>query len=487
MNTASFGLRNFRKFLDIFIAIILFCQAPWQALHADGLQAGFSAVDITPDRPTPMAGYYSVRLSTGTHDPLWCKATYLDDGPTQVALVELDLISTTKWMVDESRKLIEEQIGLTGSNVMISASHSHTGPVLSDPASTRYQSLGGQHPESKRYMLELPRKIAQAVMNAKAAVQQVQVLHTVGSETDLAFNRRFFMTDQTIAWNPGKSNPKILKEVGPVDTTLPIVSFLKLAQTTDTPTPSLDDFVGLHANYTIHQDTVGGTEWSADLVYSFEQALQQVTGKQCQIQYSTGACGDVNHLDVRSSWTQRGHGEAARIGTRLAGAVLRSVKSLKPVDGVQLKCSSEMVSLQAMPYTPDRLAWAKTIEQQASTDEPPGFMDMVEAFRILDIAERNEVPFDVEVQVITLGNSVAWVSLPGEIFVQLGLAIKEGSPYATTMINELANGSIGYIPTQQAYRQGNYEVVSARCQEGSGELLVDAALRQLQRHFQSQH
>jgi hypothetical protein len=85
------------------------------------------------------------------------------------------------------------------------------------------------------------------------------------------------------------------------------------------------------------------------------------------------------------------------------------------------------------------------------------------------------------VQVITLGDEVAWVSLPGEIFVELGLAIKRASPFRYTMIAELANGSIGYIPNRAAYPQGNYEVVSARCAEGSGELLVDAAVRLLKR------
>jgi hypothetical protein len=83
------------------------------------------------------------------------------------------------------------------------------------------------------------------------------------------------------------------------------------------------------------------------------------------------------------------------------------------------------------------------------------------------------------VQVIALGDQVAWVSLPGEVFVELGLAIKQDSPFPHTIIAELANGAIGYIPSRRAYAQGNYEVVSARCAEGSGELLVDAAVRLL--------
>ena len=73
----------------------------------------------------------------------------------------------------------------------------------------------------------------------------------------------------------------------------------------------------------------------------------------------------------------------------------------------------------------------------------------------------------------------AIVSLPGEIFVELGLAIKKASPFKHTFIAELANGSIGYIPNRAAYPEGKYEIVSARCAEGSGEMLVDAAVKLL--------
>ena len=109
----------------------------------------------------------------------------------------------------------------------------------------------------------------------------------------------------------------------------------------------------------------------------------------------------------------------------------------------------------------------------------PKFIDQVQAFKVLDVAARKGEAQQVEVQVIALGREVAWVSLPGEIFVELGLSIKSGSPFKQTVIAELANGSIGYIPTRRAYSEGNYEVVSARCAEGSGELLVASALRQL--------
>ncbi len=115
----------------------------------------------------------------------------------------------------------------------------------------------------------------------------------------------------------------------------------------------------------------------------------------------------------------------------------------------------------------------------------PPFMEQVSAFRNVDVFERASQPIEVEVQTITLGDELAWVALPGEIFVQLGIAIKDGSPFKQTMITSLGNGSIGYIPTRVAYSQGNYEVVSARCAEGSGEMLVDEAVRQLRAAFNS--
>jgi hypothetical protein len=71
------------------------------------------------------------------------------------------------------------------------------------------------------------------------------------------------------------------------------------------------------------------------------------------------------------------------------------------------------------------------------------------------------------------------VGLPGEVFVEIGLAIKQASPYRMTIVTELANDSIGYIPDCKAYAEGNYEPVSARCAAGSGEMLIQTSLRLL--------
>ena len=89
--------------------------------------------------------------------------------------------------------------------------------------------------------------------------------------------------------------------------------------------------------------------------------------------------------------------------------------------------------------------------------------------------------FDAEVMVITVGDELAFVGLPGEMFVELGLAVKQNSPYQFTFINTLANGSIGYVANRKAFREGSYGAApaSTRSNPGSGEALVDSAVRQL--------
>jgi hypothetical protein len=87
----------------------------------------------------------------------------------------------------------------------------------------------------------------------------------------------------------------------------------------------------------------------------------------------------------------------------------------------------------------------RTLRQKfaaASTFGKPNaapFSELVKAARILDVAERNGRPIEAEVQVFSYGPDLAWVALPGEIFTELGLAIKLGSPFPLTVVAELAN------------------------------------------------
>jgi hypothetical protein len=129
--------------------------------------------------------------------------------------------------------------------------------------------------------------------------------------------------------------------------------------------------------------------------------------------------------------------------------------------------------------TAAELAWAR----QAAQAELRGFdaagLDVVRAHRMIRIHESGADRIPVEISAITVGD-VAMVGLPGEIFVELGMAIKERSPFAHTYVFELCNDSIGYVPTRVAYEEGGYEATNTRLQPGTGERFVETALGLLQ-------
>src|SRR5262249_61764940 len=109
--------------------------APWLLLlavapaSAGELRVGAAAVVITPPAGTPMAGYYSARAADGVHDDLFAKALVLEKDGVKAALVSLDLISTTRSIVEDTRREIAKTTRIPGANVMLSATHSHTEPI----------------------------------------------------------------------------------------------------------------------------------------------------------------------------------------------------------------------------------------------------------------------------------------------------------------------------------------------------------------------
>jgi neutral ceramidase len=159
--------------------------------------------------------------------------------------------------------------------------------------------------------------------------------------------------------------------------------------------------------------------------------------------------------------------------------VIKTFAKLKPVATAAPQVRSVMVQLPLPAIGPGDVEKARSFATRIGSKNDPKFLEKVWAFTVLDTYGRNGKPLEVEVQVITLGPDLAWVSLPGELFVEFGLEIKKASPFKQTIIAELANGSIGYIPTQRAFDEGNYEPLSARCGKGSGEILTETAMKLL--------
>jgi hypothetical protein len=292
------------------------------------------------------------------------------------------------------------------------------------------------------------------------------------NEARLANNRRFWMRDGSVGWNPGKRNAQIIRPAGPIDPEVGVF----YAETVTAKSEPVLTFV----NYAMHPDTTGGTHISADYPGALSRTLALYKGTNMLTLFANGTCGNINHTDVHWAGAQSSPQEAARLGTILAAAVFKAYPRLQPLTNMgALRVRSEIVKLPLPPVTSAQLEEARLDARTAKDNTRDGFMKLVRAHRVLDIAARAGQPMDVEMQVIALGREVAWVAWPGEIFVELGLSVKAGSPFLHTYNVELANGTIGYIPNQSAYPEGNYEVESARVAAGAGEMLVTSALRML--------
>jgi hypothetical protein len=438
-------------------------------LNAQQLRLGVAEVDITPPVGAPLAGYYYNRDATGVHDPLHVKAMVLEQGGVKIAIAALDLVSLPRDIVESARAMLQQRIDLAPDHVMISATHAHTTPVvLTNPS--RYNLEGKDKEVAQAYTDSLAGKISEAVIEANAKLEPVEMRAGIGEEKTLSFNRRFIMKDGSIGWNPGKLNPKIASPAGPIDPGLPVLYFESLDGTTP---------VAAYVNFGLHQDTTGGLKISADFSYSLGQILKMAKGDSFFPMFTIGAAGNVVHVDTSRPDPQRSYQEASRIGTVLAGDVLKVIQTAQVVHVSPIRISDEILHFPVPQYTQSEIDWATRTQATYNTSKAAPFLDLVKAARILELNARHGKPLEAEVQVFTLGDKVAIVAFPGEMFAEFGLQLKEDSPFPITIMAEQANGALVYIPNRIAYEEGNYEPTAARLPEGAGEKLVDSALDQL--------
>ena len=441
-----------------------------KSVNVSELTAGLAVTDITPPVGYRMSGYFRERLSTGTSNPLCAKAIVLRQGSESAALVFCDIIGLSLDVSSRVRRQVAKQSGIPAANILLAATHSHTGPLYFGALRKYFHDLAvaklGSDPYEKvDYSSELVAKIVKAIRQADAAARPVRLKAGVAEQKGLSFNRRFHMKNGTVRFNPGILNPDIVRVAGPIDPEVGIVFFNEAGN---------DSAAAALVNFTLHLDTVGGTKYAADYPYYLEQALREIYGDKFVLLFGTGTCGDINHIDV----TKKERLKTGFIGKTLAETVNARAESLETVTEPALAVRSEIVQVPLQRYGPEKVAEARESIKKVGTREL-SFLEQVEAYKILAIEMRRSGTIGLEVQVFRLSSDVAVVGLPGEVFVDLGLAIKRASPFATTLVIELCQDAPGYIPTRKAFAEGSYETVNSRIAPGGGEMMVDAAVRLL--------
>ena len=443
------------------------------------LYAGAAQVEITPKEK----GYPHYRgPSTGIHDPLYAKALVLGNGDERIAIVVCDLLWIERQLSSRVRLLATELTGIPYSNIVIAATHTHTSPAYH--ANIRELTGTLRPPFDKdediardEYAASLIKNIAKSIEDANSAATRAFIETATAVVDNLAFNRRFLMHDGKVQTNPGMGNPGILGSAGPVDPALGIVLFRRASD--NIPFAAL-------TNFSLHADTFGGTAFSADYPVFLAKSLNEKFGKNFVSIFATAPCGDINHVDPIG----KRRPSSEDIGTRLGRTVVGEMSNLTRLNGPSLAAMTEYVYAPCQEFSSAELGWAHQEEVDPIYNDDK-FLERRRRLKIrsLERLRRTEaVPptvaidkwkLPLEVQAFKISGDLAIVGLPGEVFVELGLAIKANSPFKTTLVIELTNSHIAYVPTRHAFSEGSYETINSRLAPGGGEMMVESAVRLL--------
>lgn len=459
----------------ILVALLasLLASAGVNAAEGQPVEIGFASVDVTPPIGYRMSGYFYERFSTALHNPLQAKAIVFQQGEERFAWVFCDLLGVPATVSSKVRDAAAAKTGIPRENIFIAATHCHTGPLYFGPLRDYFHAqaierTGKDEHEATDYVGELTSKLTELIITAAAATKPTELALTVVPQPGLSFNRRYVLKDGSVATNPGKLNPNIVRPVGPTDVDLSLLQFRRDSK----PVAGLSLFA-------LHLDTTGGTDYAADFPFFIERDLRAAFGPEYRSIFGIGTCGDVNHFDVSHDRPQKGHDESERIGATIAATAVAALQSAAPLANPDFAVAAATIDVPLQQYAPAEVAAARASLPKVGTREMP-MLDQVSAVKIVGIDDYGVKALPMDIQAFRLSDSVAAVALPGELFTELGLAIKQRSPFATTLVFELSNDYPGYIPTRRAFAEGGYEPANSKIAPGGGEQLVDAAVGLLQ-------
>lgn len=421
------------------------------------LKVGFAERDITPEIGMEQPGGYGKAFHKSLHDPCKVRASVFDDGKNRVALVGVDALTIRQPLIDNVRKAVHEKCGIAPDAILIGASHSHSsGPTCMvlpgeyDHASPLVQSLAYEKSScaNLKYLELLQKQLVDAICAADQARAEARCGVAKGIEDKVAFNRRFRMKNGMSFTHPGLQNPDIVEPAGPIDPEVGVIGAWDKA----------GKCIGCVVNYSCHATcNPGGI--SANWVYYLERTVRAVMGDDCIVVFLQGACGDVTQVNNLNPNTHPASEDWCRlVGGRVGAEAVRSLLNMGRGGMTPVSAKCKTLEITRRRPSPEHVKKALEIVQQPI--EKVGHTPWVFAKEtvLLDALLVKEPVAKFEVQTIQVGPAV-FISNPAEFFVQLGLDIKKQSPFPFTFPVELANGCIGYVPTEEAFGShgGGYE------------------------------
>jgi len=422
-------------------------------------KAGFAERDITPEIGMEAPGGYGKSYHRSIHDPCKVRASVFDDGRSEVAIVGIDALGIRRETVTKVRKAIEEKTGIPADAIQIVASHSHSsGPLVwimpgeFDHASDLVKRLA--YDESTcvdpKYLAKVEKALIDAVAEAHDRRVESKAGVGKGREETVAFNRRFKMRNGLTFTHPGQGNPDIIEPAGPVDPEVGVIGAW------DAKDPS--KLLGCIVNFSCHATTSPGGI-SANYPYYLEKVIRGYYGKDCVVVFVAGASGDVTQVDNLSPH-QNPSGErwAQLVGGKVGAEALKVLLSMEPGTLAPVAARTKVWPIKRRVPRPERVEKSLAIVEGDKSKSDPTEWTFAKEIVMLDALLKKEPTAEVEVQVVQVGPAV-FVSDPAEYFCEYGLEIKAASGFPFSFPVSLANGCVGYVPTEKSFGAdgGGYE------------------------------
>jgi neutral ceramidase len=430
--------------------------------------AGAATADITPDDSQFLFGYPHVRrYSTGVHDPLLSSALFLSDGRTPVLFIGNDVIYVSKETARRVRERIASETGIPAGNIMVTATHTHSGPLTADTISNEADSAVPR--TDAKYVVRFESGIVRAAVQAFRNARPAEIGFAVADGSCVGTNRH----------DPaGRSDPSVPVLVARDSATRSFVGAM---------------FVCSMHPTVLHEDS---TLLSGDFPAMARSFLQEnMVGKDCPVVCHTGPCGDQSPRHVTKANT---FAEAARLGGLLGKSIADAIRAMTFVDQLVLSVAGSSVELPQRGFPSVDEAWAhvesatarleslrrsnadrrevRTAECDWFGSEETLALSKAAAAGRLSAAAASVMPAEVQLMGVGPWFFVGW---PGECFVEFALAVK--ASYPNCCVVSMANGELqGYLVTEEAMQNRWYEAMNSLFSSPeSGTMLVNRTLELL--------
>lgn len=409
------------------------------------MKAGFAQVDFTPlygFMPGEFQGYFA----QGAHLPLCANAGAFGEGEDTVILISADYMQFPTHYADTIRKMTSEATGVLVDHITLAATHTHMSCSSPDDC--------WKCPGEPEIAAVVAKRIAQSAVEALADRREATLSAGITEERRFSFCRDWVLKDGTVKCNPGYTRDDLDHTCATPDYRVNVMKVEREGKLS-----------AIMVNYANHPDTHWGKDrmkFSPEWPGFMRKALQEKYGEDVKVLFFNGACGDVNDRDFGfKTDINGGHRDPSAnppevIGNGLADTVSKLLDTLPAgtADG-EVKAFARGITVNRRQISDRERKWAEDTLKRAENE----YLKSWEYGTAKAFMERSRnVPETEEfvVQVVKVG---PWViaAMPGEIYTELGLLVKEGSPFEHTVISELTNGSHGYVIPDRVRENGSYE------------------------------